>query len=291
MANLYMIKKLYLYWRLLLTRFWASLAILLTVKNLLALIPCIKKWVDDPGGIILLLVFITISLIYSYSMFWCKKEHLELELNKTTKLTVSYGDLFAQNGIKVIPVNEYFDTHIGEGIVAPNTIHGLFLKKYQGQIGRIDALIRKSLDGKDALSGNYRKRNMVKGLPQTPYPLGTCIRLVIDNKMYLLVALTRFNENEHVDIDLHEYPIIIQKLFYEMEQLCDANPVYLPLLGGGQSGVNLTKMQLLNTIIRAGQNSEVSIREGVHVILYGDELKKEINLNIIKYLFECWKGL
>lgn len=50
-------------------------------------------------------------------------------------------------------------------------------------------------------------------------------------------------------------------------------------------------MQLLNTIIRAGQNSEVSIYGGVHVILYGDELKKEINLNIIEHLFKCWKGL
>ena len=199
--------------------------------------------------------------------------------------------MFAQGGIKVIPVNEYFDTHLGDGIVAPNTIHGLFLKKYQGQISKIDSMIRKALDSKEPLSGSHRERNMVKDLPQTPYPLGTCIRLTIENKMYLLVAITRFNEYEHVDIKLSEYPIVIQKLFYEMEQLSDANPVYLPLLGGGQAGVKLTKMQLLNTIIRAGQNSEVSIYGGVHVILHGDELKKEIKLNIIEHLFKCWKGL
>ena len=125
-------------------------------------------------------------------------------------------------------------------------------------------MIHHELERKDSLPGVHRERTMVDGLPQTPYPLGTCIRLVIDNKTYLLVAMTRFNENEHVDINLREYPIIIQKLFYGMEQLSDANPVYLPLLGGGQAGVQLTKMQLLNTIIRAGQNSEVSIKEGVH---------------------------
>lgn len=184
--------------------------------------------------------------------------------------------MFAQGGVKVIPVNEYFDTHLGDGIVAPNTIHGLFLKKYQGQIPKIDSMIRKALDSKEPLSGSHRERNMVKDLPQTPYPLGTCIRLTIENKMYLLVAITRFNEYEHVDLKLSEYPIVIQKLFYEMEQLSDAKPVYLPLLGGGQAGVKLTKMQLLNTIIRAGQNSEVSIYGGVHVILYGDELKKKL---------------
>lgn len=283
-------KMIRLYWRLLLTSFWTSLAILLTVKDLLILVPSIKIGLDD-YGILCLAALICVSLVYSCCMLWHKKENLELNLNKTTKLTVSYGDLFAQDGLKVIPVNEYFDTHLGDGIVAPNTIHGLFLKKYQGQISRIEAMIRHELERKIALPGIHRERTMVNGLPQTPYPLGTCIRLLIDNRRYLLVAMTRFNENEHVDINLREYPIIIQKLYYGMEQLSDANPVYLPLLGGGQAGVPLTKMQLLNTIIRAGQNSEVSILGGVHIILYGNKLKKEINLNIIKHLFECWKGL
>lgn len=60
--------------------------------------------------------------------------------------------MFAKDGIKVIPVNEYFDTHLGDGSVAPNTIHGLFLKKYKGQIHRIDSMIRKELERKEPLS-------------------------------------------------------------------------------------------------------------------------------------------
>lgn len=105
-------KNLCLYWRLLINHFWASLAILLTVKNLLVLIPCIKDVIDG-YGVLCLLILIVFSIIYSCCMLWWKTEHLELNLNKTTKLTVSYGDLFAQEGIKVIPVNEYFDTHWG----------------------------------------------------------------------------------------------------------------------------------------------------------------------------------
>lgn len=283
-------KNICLYWRLILTRMMAALAVSLTIKNILFFIPVVKCILDSYGVWIFGLISF-VSLMYAFWILWAKTDKLTLDLTKTTKLTVSYGDLFAQDGIKVIPVNEYFDTHLGDGIVSPNTVHGLFLRKYQGQISKIDFMIREALSKKERLFGSCRERNMVKDLPQIPYPLGTCIRLIIENKMYLLVAITRFNENEHVDIKLPEYPIIIQKLFYEMEQLSDANPVYLPLLGGGQAGVKLTKMQLLNTIIRAGQNSEVSINGGVHVILYGDELKKEINLNIIEHLFKCWKGL
>lgn len=285
-----MMKNICLYWRLLLNRFLAALGILLALKNFFIFIPCVKEYIDA-YGVLGFCVVLVVGLVYSFWILLGNSHKLILNLNTTTKLTVSYGDLFAQEGMKVIPVNEYFDTHLGDGIVSPNTIHGMFLKKYQGQLTRVDSMIRKELENSTPLPAPYRTRDIVDELPQTPYPLGTCIRLTIDNKKYLLVAFTRFNENEHVDIGLAEYPIVIQKLFCWMEQLCDANPVYLPLLGGGQAGVKLTKMQLLNTIIRAGQNSEVSIPKGVHVILYGDELKKEINLNIIKHLFECWKGL
>lgn len=278
------------YWRLLLTRFWAALAILQAVKNLLSLIPQIKQVVDG-YGIICFTLIVIVSLLYSYYVLCSKRKSLSLKLNKRTTLNVFYGDLFAQEGMKVIPVNEYFDTHLGDGIVAPNTVHGLFLKKYQGQIPRLNNLLRKQLEKQTPVQEAHREREMVPGLPQTPYPLGTCVRLEVDNKKYLLVAVTRFNKNEHVDINLHEYPIVIQKLFYGIEQLCDANPVYLPLIGGGQAGVKLSKMQLLNTIIRAGQNSEVSIVNGVNIVLYGDDAKNEINLNLIQHLYECWKVL
>lgn len=278
------------YWRLLLTRFWAALAILQAVKNLLSLIPQIKQVVDGYGVICFTLI-VMVSLLYSFYVLCSKRKSLSLKLNKRTTLNVFYGDLFAQEGMKVIPVNEYFDTHLGDGIVAPNTVHGLFLKKYQGQIPRLHNLLRKQLEKQTPVQEAHREREMVPGLPQTPYPLGTCVRLEVDNKKYLLVAVTRFNKNEHVDINLHEYPIVIQKLFYGIEQLCDANPVYLPLIGGGQAGVKLSKMQLLNTIIRAGQNSEVSIVNGVNIVLYDDDAKNEINLNLIKHLYECWKGL
>lgn len=234
-----MMKNICLYWRLILNRLMAALAVFLTIKNILLFIPVVKCIIESYGVLIFGLILL-VSLVYAFWIFGGKADKLTLDLTKTTKLTVSYGDLFAQEGVKVIPVNEYFDTHLGDGIVAPNTIHGLFLKKYQGQISKIDSMIRKALDSKEPLSGRHRERNMVKDLPQTPYPLGTCIRLTIENKMYLLVAITRFNEYEHVDIKLSEYPIVIQKLFYEMEQLSDANPVYLPLLGGGQAGVKLT---------------------------------------------------
>lgn len=285
-----MIKDVYLYWRLLLARLWTALAILLTIKNILALEPTFKCWIDFNGTICFIFILLA-SLVYALWLLFWKKKGISVKLNKVTKLTASYGDLFEKDGVKVIPVNEYFDTHLGNGIVSPHTIHGVFLKKNQERLSEIEKQIRQQLQKSKPLATQPRKRSMIAGLPQMAYPLGTCARIEIDTNKYLLVALTRFNENEHAEINIAEYSVVIQRLYYNMEQLCDANPVYMPLLGSGQSGVNLTKMQLLNTIIRAGQNSEVSIMNGIHVVLYGKEMEKEINLNVIEHLYECWKGL
>ena len=105
----------------------AALAVSLTIKNVLFFIPVVKCIIESYGVLIFGLILL-VSLVYAFWILRGKTDELTLDLTKTTKLTVSYGDLFAQGGIKVIPVNEYFDTHLGDGIVAPNTIHGLFLK-------------------------------------------------------------------------------------------------------------------------------------------------------------------
>ena len=53
-----------------------------------------------------------------------------MSILSSLKLTISEGDLFAQEGIILIPVNEYFDVHVGDGIIDPGSIHGLFIRKY-----------------------------------------------------------------------------------------------------------------------------------------------------------------
>ena len=45
------------------------------------------------------------------------------------KLTIKQGDLFVCNGVVLIPVNEYFDTHVGDGVINENSIHGLFINE------------------------------------------------------------------------------------------------------------------------------------------------------------------
>lgn len=93
-------------------------------------------------GIILLLLIALICYIYAEYQTWQRKS-VTIDVEQHLKLTISEGDLFAQEGIILIPVNEYFDVHVGDGIIDPGCIHGLFIRKYfSGKEQELNQLIQ-----------------------------------------------------------------------------------------------------------------------------------------------------
>lgn len=271
-------------------RFLKCLGVLFSIEKLLELFDsCDYLKVHTIGlGIILLVL----SLVWGIGFLICKKEKIKLSINKRTKLSIYYGNLFSESGIRVIPVNEYFDTHLGDNIIAPNTIHGKFLSRLTGQISELRNMIDEQLASKEALTAN-RERNFVVGLPQKRYPLGTTIRIIINNQTYLLVAVTRFNANEHVEVDDSEYMGIMQRIFSSIEQMNDVQTVNVPLIGGGQAGFDYSNMQMLNMMVQAAcLTDRLAVVNGINIILYNSQsIKDSINLNVIKTLFENWKIL
>lgn len=284
------VKNLWIFKTIAFARFLKSLGVLFSIEKLLELFDTSNYLkVHTVGlGVVLLIA----SIIWGVFFLLYKKKKIRLSINKRTKLSVHYGDLFNEQGVRVIPVNEYFDTHLGDGIIAANTIHGKFLTRLTAHITELRNMIDEQLLLKEALPTN-RVRSLVEGLPQNRYPLGTTIRITINNQTYLLVAVTRFNANEHVDVDDSEYMGIMQKMFSSIEQLNDAQTVNIPLIGGGQAGFGYSNMQLLNMMVQAAcLTDRLAVVNGINIILYdGQGIKSSINLNVIKTLFENWKIL
>lgn len=243
------------------------------------------------GGVGVGLLILFMSFLYAYLKMFCKKKKLELEINKRTRLYVQKENLMDANGVKVIPVNEYFDTHNGDGIINPSSLHGKFISLFDGRIHELEQKVKNQLSQIQPLPSN-RQRTMVPGLPQKRYPLGTCIRIADNEDTYMLVAITRFDENEHVDVATEEYPEIIRKMFNGIEHLQDGKPIYLPLIGSGISGYQLTNMQLLDTLVQMAHNADhLAVTQGIHICIYDDKQMDSLNLNIIKYLYNRWKTL
>lgn len=242
-------------------------------------------------SIVVGLTILVVSFVYAYQKLFCKKDKLELAINKRTTLYVQKENLMAVNGVKVIPVNEYFDTHNGDGIINPSSLHGQFLSLFDGRIDELKQKVETQLAQIQPLPSN-RQRTMVPGLPQVRYPLGTCIRITDNGNTYMLVAVTRFDQNEHVDVATEEYPEIIRKMYNGIEHLQDGNPVYLPLIGSGISGYQLTNMQILDTLVQMAHNADrLAVTQGIHICIYNDMQIESLNLNIIEYLYNRWKTL
>ena len=221
-----------------------------------------------------------------------KTESVTLKLNKATDIHIKYDDLFKTDGIKVIPVNEYFDTHVGDRIISPDSLHGQFIRRYfNGREDELSDKIKEQLKRHNPYD-RKRGRNVKLQLPENKYELGTSIRISDGDNSFILVALTRFNEYEHVEVREEEYIPIVQKMFYYIEQLNDNMPVCVPLIGSGQSGFNMSHMQLLNSILLAAHNSSrLALNKGLHIILHRATQWENINLNVIKHIYKTWSTI
>lgn len=279
------------FWKPILTEFLASIGTLFLIWEVACLI---LPWLYAPSTCCKIIVGVFILLLsglYAWYQILRKPKSLKLEINKRTSLYVKKENLMVVNGVKVIPVNEYFDTHNGDGIINPSSLHGQFLSLFDGRIEELRQKIEDQLSKMQPLPSN-RQRSMVSALPQVRYPLGTCIRITDNDNTYMLVAVTRFDQNEHVDVATEEYPEIIRKMYNGIEHLQDGNPVYLPLIGSGISGYQLTNMQILNTLVQMAHNADhLTVTKGIHICIYDDKQMDSLNLNIIEYLYNRWKTL
>ena len=286
------LKKLWQYRALVCSKFMDALGVLML---LWAIIDIMVPEDDLSSGWRMGIIALIVVACFMYALwkFFNHPASLDLEINKRTKLTIEKGDMFkaSENAVCIIPVNEYFDTHLGDGIIQENSVHGAFLRMYKDRIPELRLAIDKELEGQQALSKN-RTRTMVAGLPQERYPLGTCVRFMDGGRIFILVAVTRFNKDEHVDVSAEEYPEVIRKMYNGIENLHNGNAVYMPLVGGGISGYQLEKMQLLMSMVQAAHNANtLAIVNGMYICIYKEEEWQSINLNVIEYLYNRWKTL
>ena len=71
-----------------------------------------------------------VFLIMLYIICWLianNQRKASIKIGNTT-VDVKAGDIFAEEGLKAIAFNEYFDTLVDETLISSNTINGKFIK-------------------------------------------------------------------------------------------------------------------------------------------------------------------
>lgn len=192
---------------------------------------------------------LSISIIYAIYQSRSKKKII-LEINSNLKLIVQQADLFKQNGVIVIGFNEYFDTYVGDGVVSPDSLHGIFINKYfKDHLSDLDRGIKESLESQNIkpIQTGCQRKNIVS--KKDKYPLGTCAMVHDGGNKYVLVALTHFDQYDKANLSRSEFNDVLAKLMSFLEKNAQDTPVHMPILGTGLARLDRSESRILHFIL------------------------------------------
>ena len=235
-----------------------------------------------PKSIAVALAVMLISYLVAVVIKWWRiKDRMSRKVNRID-VTVRQGDILEVTGWRVIGFNDYFDTTDDDRVVSHSTLHGKLLKRFRDS-GEIEQF-QKALDNDDR-SPLSAEKEVVSGRG-TRYPLG-CVKTYKDTKNndWILLALTRFNEQDEARTDRASYESCLREMWKEIGRVYSGRPVFLPLLGDGMTrfdglSASPNPNELLRCMICTLRSGGVQIKAPITILIY-DNLD-EINLYDLK---------
>lgn len=245
-----------------------------------------ENWLGTRTWCLTFGILAVIAVICAY-FAWSQtdlKESISIKISPNLRVNVFKGDLFKQKSIVVIPVNEYFDTHVDDMIIAHRTIHGKFIDEhFRNKEDELYQLIDSQIHQAQGATPNLHRPHA--GGRNIKYPIGTCADVVVGDTIYVLFALTHFDDEDKAYLPKEEFGNAIIKLMNHLASISNNRPVYMPLFGTGLSRLNETHQRVLLFIIDTISFScPVAINAGLNIVVYPTDMVK-VNLNKVENFF------
>lgn len=235
------------------------------------------NWIRFYIGLVL---FLTLVLVY-LCMWYNANNQSETTINiNNSKLVIKIGDIFQEQGLKVIAFNEYFDTTVDNIIISENTINGKFIIEKIDNISEFDQklqndprLIRKRVEfNNNRISG---KRNK--------YKLGT----IFEFNEYLITAFSRFDDENRAFLNMDDYISFLLNFWNEIDIIYNGRSVSIPVLGSGITRFKgydtITEQELVELLIWSFKVSKTKFTYPSKVTIVVHSSKKDkinfFNLN------------
>lgn len=230
------------------------------------------------------MIIFVILLIIVFCIMWYRANHIRnivINVNNST-MEIALGDIFEEEGFKIIPFNEYFDTIVDDVIVLSETLNGKYINRFYPQVSALDTIIDSDAHSKKYIVGESER---IKG-KKIKYKLGT----IVKNGEYFIMALTHFDDDNRAFLDINDYTSCLMNMWNECDIHYGGNTVVLPLLGSGITRFhgyeNISDQELLEIIIWTFKVSRIRFQypAKVKIVLLKKSLNK-INLYDIKKRF------
>lgn len=221
-------------------------------------------------------------LIIAYILKWYTSNNLnEIEVNiEESSVVIKVGDIFLQEGWKVIAFNEYFDTLVDNKVIASSSLNGIFINKYfSNNVTTLDQHIEK-YDFDDAFLCDNLERKSGKS---KRYKLGT---ICVYND-FIMAAFTKFDKNNKAVITMPEYLEFLINFWDKVNIIYAQQSVSTPIFGSGITRINghrsITDEDLLKIMLWTFRISEMRFKKPakLNIIIHESKIDR-INLLDIK---------
>ena len=232
-------------------------------------------WFERLG--IFILCYITLCaliVLYSYLRDY---NGVVLKINNT-EVAVAIGDLFAGDGLKVIPFDERYDTTVDDRVISKKSLNGIFIEQYADK-EKLSAFLKEEEDttlAKPArIDGDLR------------YPLGT----VKTYEDYALVSFTHMDRLNCAHLSRSEYEGCLMGMWRELSRVYAGKKIILPLLGSGITRFDDGRPkddELLRCLLCTLRASGQSYSSGVEIVLT-DKTAAGMRLYQVRQYTKTWQ--
>ena len=243
--------------------------------------------VDIPSTCKLLIgVSEVVLLIAIYIKMWVDANRLSsvrFEIN-SSPVEVTFGDIFLEDGLKVIAFNEFFDTLVDDVVISKRSLNGYFIEKYVPDIAALDEGIAadKRLQKKIVSEDNTRTYGK-----KTKYELCS----IYQQEDYLLTAFTHFDKNNRAFLSIQDYINFLLAFWEEVDIVYAGRTVVIPLLGTGitrfRGYENILEQELLELLVWSFKVSRIRFQYPAKVkIIISQDKNDKINLFKLLHFYQ-----
>lgn len=227
MKKLYMIlknRKVRMLDKRIINSFVSYVSMLSTILGLLLVFCTIPSNIKTLGFLVTIILFFILYLVIWYRANSINNVCLEIQ---GSTIHLMSGDIFEQEGLKVIPFNEYFDSIVDDRVINQASLNGQYIKKHYSN----PADIRYLIDNNPEL--NSKKYIVAKDVERvgnnTKYKIGSCIMI----NDYILTAFAKFDEENKATMTMIDYLTFLNNFWNEINRLYGQKVVSVPVFGSG----------------------------------------------------------
>ncbi len=224
------------------------------------------KYLGYLSFLILIVVYISIWIYAN------KLTNINIDIDGSN-VNINCGDLFSQDGFKVIPFNEYFDTIVDEKIISSSSLNGIFInKKLNTNISSLDNFMIENTDNDDVI-----ERNVIRkfGGKNVKFKLSTTF---IVNE-YILTAFSKFDEYNKAVLTMPEYIEFLINFWDRVNRVYAQKSVSVPIFGSGITRIkehkNISDEDLLKIMLWTFKLSEMKFKypAKLSIIIHKDKIE------------------